>query len=280
MGERYAKWYQSDAMRPKGLSYASKWLYAVLRSFADNDTGECHPSCKKLMDVADMPRPTLMRCLKELEEAGLLTRCQDPGKPTVYVIPPVSDVIPVSPVIPVSKTTRKQPKVVSPAIQSSIKNDVAYKEEEIHEEIQKKRSMRARKTAHQESAEYLKIRNFCYETFCAKYTEAYETPYQKRAADFKHLHELLKNCQSNKWELTPERWEQALSHYFASEMGKHTLAALAADFSTFYRASLDRFKQPIHSHNGTVLPPKTAGNLAAGNSFIINSMKGGFNDKE
>lgn len=83
-----------------------------------------------------------------------------------------------------------------------------------------------------------------------------ETPYLDKQGDYVQLAKLRSKCVGSEWELTPERFTLAVEHYFASDLGQHTLADLCTRFSTFYKSSLDRFGKPIEKVSTASEPPR------------------------
>lgn len=106
-----------------------------------------------------------------------------------------------------------------------------------------------------------------FERFKSAYEVAYGCPYQHRKADFIQL----ANCkkQGGEW-LTLDRWQTGVDHYFASEIGGHTLADLSSRFGAFFRSTLDRFGKPrTTTINGVAnVDSRTAANVAVVESWI------------
>lgn len=67
--------------------------------------------------------------------------------------------------------------------------------------------------------------------------------YQRAEGDFVRL-AALREAQGIGTIDTPPLWDQAIAHYLASPMGKHTLADLCARFATFVVSPLDKYKNP------------------------------------
>lgn len=87
-----------------------------------------------------------------------------------------------------------------------------------------------------------------YAYFQQAYENSYHCPYQNKKADFVQLANWKK--QQGEW-ATLEHWQQAVDHYFASDLGNHTLADLSTRVGAFFRAALDRYGKPIGVTNGT-----------------------------
>jgi uncharacterized protein YdaU (DUF1376 family) len=88
-----------------------------------------------------------------------------------------------------------------------------------------------------------------FDAFCQMFAETHDgEPYAYKQADFVKLAEMRKRYAKAKpqpWEVTPERFKQAATNYFGSDLATHTLADLCNRFSTFYRSALDRFNKPV-----------------------------------
>lgn len=86
-----------------------------------------------------------------------------------------------------------------------------------------------------------RTKNPQFRVFAERFLLVYGSPYLHKQADFVQQAQLRKKCESTNWELTDERWKQAVDHYFATNQGTHTLADLCTRFSTFYRAALNDY---------------------------------------
>jgi hypothetical protein len=82
-------------------------------------------------------------------------------------------------------------------------------------------------------------------------------PYQRQAFDFVHLNKLLK---LHEGAIVMERWCKAISNYFLTPQGKHTLADLCCNYAAFVCSPRDRFGKPINVPvaNGNYTDQKTA----------------------
>ena len=60
--------------RMNGVSDSARFLWVVLKSFADADGGSCFPGVAKLAEMCGRNRKAIFRYITELEDAGLLAR--------------------------------------------------------------------------------------------------------------------------------------------------------------------------------------------------------------
>lgn len=110
-----------------------------------------------------------------------------------------------------------------------------------------------------------------FERFKTAFEATYGCPYQYRQADFVQLASCKK--QGGGW-LTLDRWQTGVDHYFASEIGTHTLADLSARFGTFFRSTLDRYGKPkTTTVNGREVDAKTAANVSVIQQWIDEKTK-------
>ena len=79
-----------DAVETSDLRPGARHLYHVLATFADHQSGECHPSLAKLSAVTGMAKSTLLRHVAALAEAGLMTFVAGRGRGnrTAYTLTP------------------------------------------------------------------------------------------------------------------------------------------------------------------------------------------------
>jgi hypothetical protein len=71
-------------------------------------------------------------------------------------------------------------------------------------------------------------------------------PYFRQKHDYIQLARLLNIADKVHWQITPERFAVALSHYFSSELPCYpSLGHLAARFSAYYRSPLNQYGQPL-----------------------------------
>lgn len=56
------------------VSSSARTVYRALLHYANRETWSCFPSIKTIMNDTGMSRSTIMRCLKELEQEGLILR--------------------------------------------------------------------------------------------------------------------------------------------------------------------------------------------------------------
>ena len=94
------------------------------------------------------------------------------------------------------------------------------------------------------------------EYFRFKYSEHYGVEYIWQSFDFVQLNNMLKKRNGS---VTAEKWQRAVDHYFASELGKHTLAHISVEFASYYLSPQDRFGKPITAG----VTQKTRSNVAA-----------------
>lgn len=86
--------------------------------------------------------------------------------------------------------------------------------------------------------------------FAAKHLELTGVPYVFLKADFVHLAK-LRTAYGIGGKETPPGWDHAVWNYFASALGKNTLADLAVRYSVFHNSPVDGYNKPInHQHRG------------------------------
>lgn len=119
-----------------------------------------------------------------------------------------------------------------------------------------------------------KPRDPYFEVFTERYSKEYGVAYLHKKADFVQL----ANCKRQVGPTLTD-WGTAVDHYFASEIGTHTLADISSRFGTFFRCALDRYGKPLTNGNGSsaasMSTPKTAGNIAAIEAFLADGTTGG-----
>jgi hypothetical protein len=103
--------------------------------------------------------------------------------------------------------------------------------------------------------------------FSQHFERAYRHPFGYRKADFVQLAEMRKRylAADPPWVIGEAEFSQALTHYFASEMGEHTLAYLCVHFSKFHKHAVDRFDKPLEAgNNGKTQTGKSANDAVKG----------------
>lgn len=128
-----------------------------------------------------------------------------------------------------------------------------------------------------------------FESFKTRFEQTYAAPYAPRNGkldgDYAQMNNLLKLCESKHWPMTDWKFAQALDHYFATPQGAHTLADLAARFSTFFRAALDKYGKPVDAPangNGALVPtsqmiidPNTLSSKTRQNAYVLEQFVNG-----
>jgi hypothetical protein len=64
---------ESDVLLTKSLSANQKWVYTVIKSFLNRKSKLCIPSIKKIVERAELSRPTVLNCRKKLRTVGLIS---------------------------------------------------------------------------------------------------------------------------------------------------------------------------------------------------------------
>ena len=68
------------------LSTESKWLFVILRYHTNSKTGNAFPSYTTIQGMTGFHRKTIAKALKELEQAGWLTKQRRFGATTIYAL--------------------------------------------------------------------------------------------------------------------------------------------------------------------------------------------------
>jgi hypothetical protein len=72
--------------RGRYLTPSAKWLFVVLRSFANNQTGEIYPSYQAIMKKSGLTKNAVAKGLSELEHFQWLFRQKAKGKGNNYIL--------------------------------------------------------------------------------------------------------------------------------------------------------------------------------------------------
>jgi hypothetical protein len=70
----------------RNLTTSAKWLYATLRSFANNHDGGIFPSYKAIMQRGGLTKNAVAKGLAELEHFGWIVRDKNKGKSNHYIL--------------------------------------------------------------------------------------------------------------------------------------------------------------------------------------------------
>ena len=226
-----------------GLSVYEFRAYMRIVRRAGGGQSDCTESVENMAVACKMSRPTMVRAIKGLIERRMIRRISRAGNTSKYALSDKAQWLAGKPQNhhPVNHRTTK---ITNKSTRKSTSKDP---------------------TGADAPADKISSRqpDSFYEAFAQAYLSAYGCPYQHKAADFVQL----SNCrkQGGSW-LTDDRWQHALSNYFLSEIGTHTLADFSTRFGSFYRSVLDRFNKPVEvNSNGTIKQPirETAGGRAA-----------------
>lgn len=77
------------------LSFHARWLFVTLRFYTNGESGKAFPSYDRIQQMTGMRREMIAKSIRELEEAGWLTRQKRFNSSTLYEImrppPPSQD---------------------------------------------------------------------------------------------------------------------------------------------------------------------------------------------
>lgn len=241
-----------------GLTVYEFRAYMRIVRRAGGGQSACTESVENMAVACNMSRPMMIRAIKGLIERRMIQRISRAGNTSKYALSDKAQWLPGKPQNhhPVNhRTTPGKPqnhhlvnhrttKIINKSTRKSTSKDPTVADAP------------AVKASSRQPDSF-------YESFAQAYQSAYGCPYQHKAADFVQL----SNCrkQGGSW-LTADKWQHALSNYFLSEIGTHTLADFSTRFGSFYRSVLDRFNKPVEvNSNGTIKQPvrETAGGRAA-----------------
>ena len=256
------------------LQEQSRWLFVLLRHYTNSETKTAFPSYAEIKHKTGWAFNTIAKAIRDLEEHGWLIRKKQFSGNTHYTLIRKSKSVKS---LPEASNDQSLPEASNdqslraastsePQVQSlRAARPVLASRKPIKTEITKTKNTKKDTAVANAPVDKISSRqpDSFYESFAQAYQSAYGCPYQHKAADFIQL----SNCrkQGGSW-LTPDRWQHALSNYFLSEIGTHTLADFSTRFGSFYRGVLDRFNKPVEvNSNGTIKQPvrETAGGRAA-----------------
>lgn len=98
------------------------------------------------------------------------------------------------------------------------------------------------------------------QVFDQAYCDLYNCPASKHP-DFAFINLNKLRKEKGEW-FTLEVWQLAVTNYFRSDIGKHTLSQLACDFDAYFRCPLDRYGKPKPVGVAANFSDKTRGNYA------------------
>lgn len=241
-------------------------IYSRIVRRAAGGQSECFESLESMANGCKMSRKTAVYAIKELIRRKMVRRISRTGETSIYAVLDKSHWLPGNlgnhPDL-VTDGTTTQGVTVPPTGNSGNHHLVT---DGTTKKIQKKTP---KKTQEEHLPASPKQPDLLYAIFTAAFLNKGGMPYLSKAADFVQLTGLKKKCQSNNWELTPERFSKATANYFQSELGSYTLAHLAANFSTFFNSALDRFGKP--QQKGTYA--KTGNDTPTDHAAIVATFK-------
>lgn len=90
---RNARWFWCNSEIIKADVYASiKMTYIGLCLFANNKTARTYPSLKRLVSLSGVSKSSVLRSLKSLEQAKLISVTREKGRPNNYTLLKVTSV--------------------------------------------------------------------------------------------------------------------------------------------------------------------------------------------
>jgi len=257
------------------LTSGARDLYIYLARCRNQKTGKCCPSIPTISSSIGLSRPRIYALRKELQikkwaefsgnDAILLkgfkslkNKTSDEENKGVVIGMPAS-----------LENKTESLEIETPSLENktkSLKNKTSESQKQ-DSHIRKNQQIEPAKEPCTVSPSAPRQDDPFFERFKSAYEVAYGCPYQHRKADFIQL----ANCkkQGGEW-LTLDRWQTGVDHYFASEIGGHTLADLSSRFGAFFRSTLDRFGKPrTTTINGVAnVDSRTAANVAVVESWI------------
>jgi hypothetical protein len=258
------------------LTNAEKLLLMVLAHYYSNQYGAAWPSTRTLARDALMSPRHVKRLLVNLEKKAVLEVERKNGCENVYRFasnpdstgdiatsplpnvtgdiavspPPVTFRTPTGDILSTTGDIAMSPnKTIEPTIEPTSRTD---------------NRAQGRARSREPTGEIIRTRDPdpYLEVFEEAFLGKYQVFYLATKADFVKLAEMKK---TQRGEVPLGDWERACGNYFATELGKHTIADLCGRYAVFRKSALDRYNKPLVASRSS---DKTRGNEAALLAFV------------